>query len=223
MRTLYRVFSYALLACTVYLAGQPAVSSAQADSSGEAQELLRRVESTYDDMGGLQATFTQTVRSDFSDDVTRLRGMLSLQGEKYRVETAQQTIVTDGETTWIYNPADAQVIVNNHVENETAFSPQAFFANYTERYTVEAVRTEEQDGELHHVLRLTPNDASAPFDEVTLWVRSADALIQRMRVHDRNGSVITVDLENIDLNPTFSAETFAFSPPKSAEVVDLRS
>ena len=205
-----------LLVLVAFFSGQP--TRAQ-----DADTVLRRVQQTYAEGGTLRADVTQTTTSPFSGKASSFSGTLTAQGDRYRVETEQQTFVTDGETVWIYNRPRHQVVINDYVENETAFTPSDFFSDFGEHFTATAVRTEQQGGTAYDVLTLKPNEENAPVREVTLWVRRSDAVVARAEVLDVNEANITFDLEQVRFDPSVPASTFHFTPPQSAEVVDLRA
>lgn len=192
--------------------------AAQAQS---ADTLIRRLEEKYDSEQALRAEFTQTVSQ--GGQTNALSGTLTLQGDRYRVKTDQQTLVTNGETTWIYTPAREQVLVNDYVKDETAFSPSKFFDGYRERYRVTNVRTATRDGQSHRVLTLKPKEQGAFFREVTLWMRASDAVVTRLVVQDANQSTMTFTLRNVTFGVPTTASTFRFDAPQGADVVDLRS
>lgn len=187
----------------------------------DADQLVRRLEEKYNSDQALKAQFTQTVSQ--GGQTNTLSGTLTLQGDRYRVTTDQQTLVTNGETTWIYTPARGQVLVNDYVEDETAFSPSRFFDGYRERYRVSDVRTTQREGEKHYVLTLKPKQEGAFFREVTLWMRASDAVVTRLAVRDANQSKMTFALRDVSFGVETDASTFRFDAPQDAEVVDLRS
>lgn len=184
---------------------------------------LDDVRERYAALGGLRASFTQVVGSEFADDSTRIRGRVLLDGNQYRVETPAQTVVTNGETTWIYSPADSQVVVNDAESAESTVTPQSFLTSSVERYEISSQRSETRDGVAHSVLVLASTDRSTRFTEVTLWVRDRDLVVTRLQTTDRNGSTLDLRLRDIEVNPTLSDEHFVFAPPEGIDVVDLRS
>ena len=125
--------------------------------------------------------------------------------------------------TWIYLADQNQVVVNDYVEEETAFSLTSFFGDYGDRYTVEAAESVRYDGALHHVLTLAPKGSDSFFSTVRLWMRDRDNLVTRLEVTDLNETQMTFELTDIELNPSLPASTFTFTPPSGAELVDLRS
>lgn len=217
----------ALLAPTLALlvlssvVGLPA--RAQSTSDVEAAEaLLERVQQTYEAANGLRATFTQQTRSPFSEDTVTFKGTLLLQETKYRIETPQQTLVTDGATTWIYNPATSQVIINQYVNDETIITPDEIFRDYLEHYTVAGILPQGRNATAVEI-DLAAADTSAYYTDITVRVRRRDAMLTRVRLEDQNGSTVVFRLDDIQLNPSFDPNAFTFTPPPDAEVVDLRS
>lgn len=198
------------LGLVVLLAGQ-----AQAQSRA-ASEVLERVRAAYAATDALRAAFTQEVAG------ARLEGTLLLQGDRYRIETADQVLVSDGRTAWAYSRPDNQVLISRVDDDALALSPNAFFTRYPDEFHVQVRGTETLGGVRHDVLHLTPRQRNAFVREVTLHVRSSDGMPTRARVVDGNGTVMTFTLRNLERNPRLAADAFRFTPPPGAEVVDLR-
>jgi outer membrane lipoprotein carrier protein len=194
-----------------------AVLSAGQAHAQRGDDLLDRLRDRYESTDALRARFTQTI-----GDAT-MEGTLVLRGDAYRIETGDQTLVTDGTTAWVYSKLDDQVLVNDAIEDETAFSPADFFTNYPDRFDVEVVGSQMIDGARHETLKLTPKNADAFLREVTLFVRSTDALPTRVQIVDGNGTRVAFDLQDVEVNPTLGGDVFRFVAPTGAEVVDLRS
>ena len=139
------------------------------------------------------------------------------------IETLAQTLVTNGTTTWIYTPSENQVVVNDFVNDEQTLTPDELFYDYPQRFDVESMETVEQDGETYYVMDLVSKEDGAAYQQAQAHVRASDAMITRMRLTDQNGTTITFDLTDIQLNPSLSADQFTFEAPDDAEIVDLRS
>jgi outer membrane lipoprotein carrier protein len=184
---------------------------------------LSDVQDAYEALDGLQASFTQVIGSSFADGSTRVEGSVLLSGNRYRVNTPDQTVVSDGTTTWIYTPADNQVVVND-ADTEGAVTPETFLTASADRYEVESSTSASRRGTPHVRLTLVATDSSSRFAEATLWVRRADQVVTRMRARDRNGSTLDLRLRDLVVNPeALHSETpFRFTAPSGVEVVDLR-
>lgn len=190
---------------------------ARAQKPADADAVLARLKATYGSVESLRATFRQTVGG------AEQAGTVLLQDRRYRIETPGQVLATDGETSWIYSRADAQVLVNDYVEDETAFSPTDFFTRYPDRFHVAHDRRAQRQGTAHDVLRLTPKQPGAFVEQVVLWVRATDGLPTRVEVRDGNGTEMAFELDAIEVNPKLAPGAFRFTAPAGVEVVDLRS
>jgi len=183
---------------------------------------LSDVQEAYDDLEGLRASFTQLISSDFAGDTTRVEGTVLLSGNKYRVQTPDQTVITNGETTWIYTPADSQVVINDAGNDATQVTPKTFLTASSDRYRITESQSVTRAGDPHQKLAVTATDSTSRFEAAVLWVRQADRVVTRMQATDRNGSTLDLRLGDITVNPTLEDSSFAFSPPNGVEVVDLR-
>jgi len=186
------------------------------------REILDRLQTQYKSIDAFQASFTQTISSTFSTAEEHFSGTLILSGDRYRVETGGQTIVTDGKVTWIYNEDEHQVLINNYVKDETTFSLNDFLFHFEDVYEIVSVGRALSAGENLDVLRLRPKDADAYFREIMLVMRTRDDLVTRIEVTDVNDSRMTFQLREIKLNPALGPNVFSFTPPSGTEVVDLR-
>jgi outer membrane lipoprotein carrier protein len=185
---------------------------------------LSDVQAAYETLDGLQASFTQVIGSSFADGSTRVEGSVLLSGNKYRVKTPDQTVVSDGDTTWIYTPADSQVVVND-ADTESAVTPETFLTASADRYEVTSSTATTRLGTPHVRLTIQATDASSRFAEAMLWVRTNDRVVTRMRATDRNDSTLDLQLRDLVVNPDTlrSGTPFRFAAPAGVEVVDLRS
>lgn len=211
--SMYRLAIGVALLCMLF------TTPAAAQSEGLS---LTDVQEAYDALKGLRASFTQLISSEFAGDTTRIKGTVLLSGDKYRVQTPDQTVVTDGETTWIYTPADSQVVVNDAGGNARQVTPKTFLTASADRYDIEASMSISRDGVPHFKLSVTATGSSSRFKDAKLWVRRSDSIVTRMLATDRSGSTLDLRLDDIDVNPLLDDSSFTFSPPENIEVVDLR-
>ncbi len=188
-----------------------------------ADDVFDRLKDKYDSIESIRAEFSQTMTSSYMDEEATSRGVLVIKGDHYRVETEGQTLVTNGDVTWVYMPSQNQVLINDYNEDEQTFSISDFLFNYDDNFNASTVTTSQIGGKRHFVLTLTPTKDDAFFTEATLSLRESDNVITRLQVVDVNGTTMIFNLENIQLNPSLKDNTFSFTPPEGTEVIDLRS
>ena len=198
------------LGAIVLFAGQAEAQSRSPEAV--ARQLLDR----YGDATSMRAAFTQTVGAQ------KLDGTISVKDDAFRLDLAEQTLVTDGETLWSYFKPDRQVVVQDYDPSEVGFSVGQLFTDYLEVFRATGATRATIRGVRHDVLTLRPRERGLAVRDVTLYVRSSDGVPTRVRVHDTNGGTLAFDLQNIERDVRFPASTFQFQAPRGTETVDLR-
>lgn len=187
-------------------------AAAQSDPNAVAQRLQQR----YAALESLEATFHQQI------DGQRLEGTLKVRTPAFRLDLENQTLTTDGTTLWSYSPLDRQVVIQNYNPNDIGFSVGQLFTNYLEVFRATGATQATMEGVEHDVLTLVPRRQGMSVQDVTLYVRSSDAIPTRIRVHNTSGQTLAFDLTRVQRNPGFPPATFQFAPPDGIEIVDLR-
>ncbi len=186
-------------------------------------ELIGRLRAKYDQVELMRADFTQRITSPFGEAFPENRGTLLLEGDRYRVETDIQTFVTNGETTWIYDAQEKQLLINDFIDDETTFSISNFLNSFHSDYEVLGSSLNYLNGSRHYELHLKSEVNEAFFKEVTLWMRDKDHIITRLKVLDVNDAILEFTLDDIEINPYIEGDPFTFTPPDDADIIDLRS
>jgi outer membrane lipoprotein carrier protein len=209
---------FRLLLAGIVLLLLHSVPQAQAQSQAQT-DIVARVLERYAGLETLQARFEQTMTSDLFDDVERVSGSLYMRGPAYRILTGTRTIVTDGETSWIHDALENQVLIDYQVEDEMSFSVHQFLYSFDERFDVSGTTKVGNSWRI----ALSPRDPDDYFRDLELVVQDADAMITEIRVEDINEVSIRISLSAITKNPKLDDDLFRFEMPAGVEVVDLRS
>ncbi|HLA64257.1 MAG TPA: outer membrane lipoprotein chaperone LolA, partial [Rhodothermales bacterium] len=194
-----------------------AVLPAAPAAAQNADAVARRLRERFAAVRSFQADFVQTVSG------RQIRGTLAVRGDAFRIELPEQTLVSDGRTLWSYTRADRQVIVQDYERDAVGFSIGQVFTDWGSQFRTTGASRATLAGVAHDVLALVPRETGSSVRDVTLYVRTSDAVPTRVRVHDVNGQTLAFDLSNVRLNPRLASNTFTFRPPSGVEVVDLRS
>ncbi len=205
---------FGLLLAAIVLLLLHSVPQARAQS-----DIVSRVLDRYAELETLQARFEQTMTSDLFDEVERISGSLYMRGSAYRILTGTRTIVTDGETSWIHDALENQVLIDHQVEDEMSFSVHQFLYDFDERFEVTGTTKVGNSWRIS----LSPRDPDDYFRDLELVVQDADAMITEIRVEDINEVRIQISLSAIAKNPSLDDDLFRFQMPAGVEVVDLRS
>src|SRR3989449_4388362 len=204
------------LVCLAAAAALPA--AARADELAEA---LRMLQQRYESTRTLVAKFAQEVESPTMAGKLASSGTVSFEKpNRMRWDYAppdRQTVVSDGETLWIYQPEEKQVLKAPLREAFQATTPVTFLAGlgHVDR---DFTPTLESSAGNRWVLRLVPReDRSA--STLVLVVRKRDAAIEEARITDPLGTTTRLALTDDRRNVSLGADVFHFTPPPGVDVV----
>jgi len=189
--------------------------------SPSAQEVVDNLRARFEETGVFSAHFEQTIEDSFEGSArTLLTGTIIAGRGGYRVEMADQTVVTDETTTWVYLKDEKQVIINDYVEDDGSFSPNQFIGENAEQFSVAFADRSDPN---RYVVRLTPKSPDSYIDAATLWVRKNDYVVTRIDVVDVNGASIHFEMSEVNFRPKVSDDTFRLAVPEGVEIIDLRT
>lgn len=188
--------------------------------SQDSQEIIRKVQSTYENINDAKAVFTQTLKSSGGKASSSSGTIYIKKTNKYRIEAGGQIIITDGQTSWSYSPKKKQVIIDNYKDDSNTFSPNKFLFNYPENFYSDLDGEENVGGFECYVIKLTPRSGGS-VKSAKIWIDKTDYLIRKINIVTSESSS-TYSLKNISLDAGVNSSKFSFTPPDGVEVIDLR-
>jgi chaperone LolA len=188
----------------------------------DAREIIENVQDRYQDISDATITFSQSVRFKVSKAEQSVKGtLLFKKPNKYRIETEERTIVTDGKTSWSWNPRNRQVVIDNYKEETHSLSPEQLLLSYPKDYYSTLIGEEKLAGQSVYVLKLTPKEDNAFATAMKIWV-SKEWYIRKVEITDINGAVTTYIIDKISVDQNLSDSKFTYQPPEKSEIIDLR-
>jgi len=208
--------------CLVYLAAIIAASPIViAQESGP--DVLDMVRKKYESINDAEIRFTQKVKFSLSTAEATITGTLFVKKvNKYRMETGEQTVVTDGATVWSYSRPLNQVLIDRFKEGEKAVTPDHLLLGTSGGYVPVVIGTDRVGKAETKLLKLAPKDEQSLISGIRLWVDEHDWTVKQVEIVDVNGKQTTYTVLQLRLNAGLPDSRFAFEAPKGAEVVDLR-
>ena len=194
------------------------VAPARADELADA---LRTLQQRYESTRTLVAKFRQEVESPTMAGKLTSNGTVSFEKpNRMRWDYAapdRQTIVGDGETLWIYQPEDKQVLKAPLREAFQATTPVTFLGGlgHVDR---DFTPTLESSADDRWVLKLVPREERG-VGTLVLVVRKGDASIEEARISDPLGTTTHLALSEERRNVSLGADLFHFTPPPGVDVV----
>lgn len=198
------------------------LSSAQ-DEKLTVESVTSQMQKRFESLKDARASFTQRVKFGFSRIEQTFKGSLTLKKpNKYRIESDNQTIVTDGTTVWAYSPANRQVVIDHYKENQNSVSPDRFLIDLPETYYISLVGTEHVGSETLITLKLIPRDDRSFIKSVRISVVQSLWNVREIEIVDLNETETTYHITNLETNVGVEDSNFVFTPPSGTEIVDLR-
>ena len=130
-------------------------------------------------------------------------------------------LLADGESFWIYYPStDPKQVLQFSMETQPGGVDfhRDFLDSPKEKYEILYEGEETLGGRSTHLIRLKPFQPSG-FSEASIWLDSERSLILQARIGMEDGSVRTVTLSQIQVNPPEDPGRFHFETPDGARVI----
>ena len=193
-------------------------------SAQTADEIVGKVRQKYEALKQVCADFTQTFHWKLADETQIIKGQICAKdGIKFRIESQDQLIITDGKTIWTMNKANKQVMVDNS-GNNSGDNPflKSYLKKYTEEYKAELMGTEKTGEVDYYHLKLTAKNEDQFVRQVEFWVESKSFYLTKVQQLDINDNSTAYEVENIKADVVLKDNSFVFSAPEGYEVIDLR-
>ncbi|MBN1335316.1 MAG: outer membrane lipoprotein carrier protein LolA [Deltaproteobacteria bacterium] len=220
MRSVFRAL---VTACALGAAAVPA-SALEADAP-TVEELVTLVEGVYGPVQSIRADFVQVSRSASLGEEQRQKGRVLLKRpRKMRWEfTSPDTklFVTDGQTMWIWSPADNQVIVYKDFSGnaEGVASLLSDLQQLDERFEVTLVDEEIARQRGVYILDLKPRQEPANFRSLRVSLDRRKLVVQGVAITDSLGNVTDLAFSQVHLDSKVNDGDFTFRVPAGAQVI----
>lgn len=192
----------------------------------EPLSLLEETAAFYEGVTRFCADFTQHLSVPLlGDERTGTGQMCQARPNKFAMRFSDpegDLVVVDGEWIWLYYPSldPKQVIRFAMADGAGAYDlHKEFLEDPATKYDVTYEALDEVAGHQTHRLRLVPR-ARSSYEAAVIWIDQQEPVLRQVRIEDENGTVRTITLERIDLDPiALDDDWFTFTPPPGAQVI----
>ncbi len=202
--------------------------AAAAQDAPDADVVMERAGERYRAIESFCAYFRQRLEVPLLDRVTETEGTLcQAQPNLFAMRFSSpggDLLVADGRFFWVYYPsADPGQVLQFPMEVRPGGVDfhREFLEDAPEKYELSYEGRDTLNGAAVDIIRAKPL-GRAGFNEARLWLDRERSLILRARIGMENGSVRTVTLSEIRLNPPPDPARFTFDPPPGVQVIRRR-
>lgn len=193
-------------------------------SGQNVDKFIKRVQKKYQKVTLLHIDFKQSNRFKLTGLQNEIFGTLWLsKQDKFRLDTEDQTIVSDGTTFWRFNKLENQVLIDHAKKSQQDVFINNFLFHISDRYFSQILSEQKVGKEKIVELKLTPRDSEESFFKfIKVWISDKTLQIKRVVYVDYNDNESEYVIEKQELNPPAPKSLFQFQIPQGMEVVDLR-
>jgi outer membrane lipoprotein carrier protein len=133
----------------------------------------------------------------------------------------RQTIITDGNTLWIYRPEDNQVMVGNAPSffgDGKGFSFLSDMKLIQNKFSIILEKKAEDD---YHVLKLLPREKIFDVSVIYLSVSIKTFEVVKIVTYNSYGDETRIELSDIQFKQKLDDSMFSFKMPQGVEVLHL--
>jgi outer membrane lipoprotein carrier protein len=193
-------------------------------SEENVEKIIKKVQDKYKKINALNVDFKQVNRFKLTGIENEVFGSLFITNdEKFRLETEDQLLVSDGEKFWRYNKLENQVIIDYAKKTQQDIFLNNFLFKINDNYYSQIVKEHKLSKGKVFEIKLTPrNPDDSFFDYIKVWLKDNSWDLLKVVYVDFNENEVEYIIEETKINPKIGDNMFQFSSPEGVETVDLR-
>ncbi len=188
--------------------------------------IIAGLQKRYAMIQSVGADFRQTYRAagiDQTESGTLIMKKPGLMRWEYQSPEAK-LFVADGKDTYLYTPADRQVLVRRFSAADLHSTPLEFLlgqGDIKQSFAASWEQTDEPDANGVYAVRLTPRSPDAEYAYFVIGFDARSYDIRRISIQERIGNTSEFLFNNLKFNVRVEPKQFSFKIPKGVEVVRL--
>ncbi|PCJ85479.1 MAG: hypothetical protein COA57_07645 [Flavobacteriales bacterium] len=192
----------------------------------EAKKILDELSAKTKTYKSIRVEFSYNLYNKDEDIDETQEGIVTMMGDKYKLEIAGQEILNNGETQWVYIKDDDEVQIDDAPdpsEDEDAISPIKLFTIYEKGFKYKYFGEETKNGKTTQIIKLYPIDANKKsYHTIILNVDKTKKQFDSIQVLSKDGNKYTYMLKKFETNLGLNDSYFNFDTSKAGDVIDLR-
>ena len=199
--------------------------TAQDNDKGDkkSNEILDKLTTRTESYKTIEVEFVYKMENTDAGIDEQTEGTLIVEGDKYRLNIAGQTVISDGKTLWTYIADAEEVQINSLEDSEESISPNKLLSSYNEEYRSKFIKEEFTYGTTAYIIDLTPIEGKSYYKVRLIIDKEKDQLLEAT-ILDKNGSTYSYVIRKFIPNVEMPESTFTFNKAEfpDADVIDMR-
>lgn len=208
------ILFFALLSFfSVSLLGQEAQYTSTEDSDPQATAALEKLRKKYDGYQSLEVDFRLEIAIP-EQPVETQKGSLTRQGDKYRMNLASYSAISDGTAIWLILHNNKEVQINDIPEadeSNSILSPQAIMSLYENGDYVYLLTNEfAENGTVVQQIEFKPLDPYSEYSKLRMTIDKKGNDLVRVKAFAKDGSRYTFYMDKLMPNKKYEVGHFSF-------------
>lgn len=186
--------------------------------AGNGERIISKLVENYKAQNGISANYVITT------DQGNTTGQIVMQGNKFRMSSADLICWYDGKTQWSYSTMTDEVCITEPTDEELQMvNPYSIISNFRNAFDAYLVKSSTESN--HEVLMKPKSPKSSDIASVTVWVSKQKYLPMKILFKMNDGTSIVIVMSNYKCKQSFKPSTFTYDKslvPEGTKVVDLR-
>lgn len=203
------------------------VAQATAKPDPKAKEILRKMKAKRDAQKSVRTDFSFIIEAP-GEAKQSTKGKLHEQGKHYRLQMAQQDVISDGKSVWFFLKEQNEVQITDASEESSAngvLSPRQLYTMYENKNYDYVLSAEMQEnGRLVQQIEFKPLDRRSDFFKLRLTLDKQTLQPLNIKAFSRDGTRYTLVIDKITPNAAMDKTLFVFQQKNypNAHIEDLR-
>jgi outer membrane lipoprotein carrier protein len=191
-------------------------------------DVVRKIQDTYEQTGQVKARFTQTVTLKAMKKTEREEGVFYFKKPKRMrwvyTKPAAKELVINPEKAWLYVPADRVAYVQDAdgiFRSTVSVRFLAGIGKLTDDFKIAFAEDRGAEKPSDYLLDLVPVKPEQGVKKLQVAVSRETFQIVKVVLFDPYGNVTTLAFSGIELNRDLPDSLFTFKPPAGVDVMDM--
>ncbi len=192
-------------------------------AQNNANGLLKKVLDKMTAYKNFKADFSYKMDNKAMDIHEQKVGLIYVMGKKYRIETKEATIISNGKTQWNLYPDSKSGTINDvDTTDLLSGSPQKILSKYL-KYKSKFGRSKTSKSATVKTIVIS-DKADKTYNKIIAMVDEKGMLLKSIALLSKDGNIYTISLSHLKPNQNFSQSLFAFDANKypGYAVADMR-
>lgn len=194
------------------------------DKAAQLEQILDGIEQRYAGKGFAASFFQESILKAMQITDTAEGKLIVKRPGKMRWEYTlpdSQTIITNGQSMWIYRPADNQVMVGQAPDFFGGGKGAGFLSDIEQIRKSFSIDLQPAENEAYHRLKLIPGKPTPELSDIILSVTKTDFQVDQVITHNAYGDETRIVLRDYQFNMIPDDALFDFTIPEGVDVVQI--